>query len=130
MFIPNREELAWAAGFFDGEGSAHFAVGLRKKQTGGRVVFSQLHLNVAQANREELERFQKAVGVGRIYGPYTNKGPNNKPHWRYFAGAFPSFQHVMVVLWPFLCSRKRAQLKKAHQAFITRPRGRGGRKPK
>lgn len=114
-----REELAWAAGFFDGEGTAHFSRGTRKTKIGGRTTYSSIHLSVTQTNLEELERFKAAVGVGYICGPYQNKNPNSKPHWRYFAGAFQHYQHVMTVLWPFLCSRKRAQLKDKHQQFIS-----------
>jgi len=60
-FSPDREELAWAAGFFDGEGCFSWT----KKAAWGCAV-------IAQTNRQSLERFRLAVGgIGKIYGPYN-----------------------------------------------------------
>jgi hypothetical protein len=57
-------ELAWAAGFFEGEGWVTW------NTTGTlRIACSQSY------GMYELERFLSAVGYGRIYGPYnTAKG--------------------------------------------------------
>jgi hypothetical protein len=61
-FEPNREELAWAAGFFDGEGSFSWTM---------PAAFGWAVIN--QTNRASLERFKRAVaGLGKIYGP-TNR---------------------------------------------------------
>lgn len=57
-----REELAWAAGFFDGEGSTSFIAG------------KNLLMAIKQKDRRNLERFLDAVGDGRIFGPYQHKG--------------------------------------------------------
>jgi len=48
-------ELAWSAGFFDGEGST-FATGDR------------LHMSIGQRHPAVLERFVSAIGVGRVRG--------------------------------------------------------------
>jgi len=66
-FQPNREELAWAAGFFDGEGSFSWTEA---------AAFGCTVIN--QANKEPLERFQRAVaGLGKIYWAVRNatQGP-------------------------------------------------------
>lgn len=57
----NREELAWAAGFFDGEGCFSYS------KSGQYVCVS-----IGQTVREPLERFKLAVGLGVIYGPYSS----------------------------------------------------------
>src|SRR5258708_1520938 len=57
-FTPDREQLAWAAGFYDGEG----CVGCYR--TGGRAKPSSLNMSVTQKGSEPLERFQRAVGLG------------------------------------------------------------------
>lgn len=97
----NELEVAWAAGFFDGEGSAH--VGPR----GG------LRLSLSQTDTEVLERFSAAVGgIRNISGPYfrTNAdGGRWQPvwHWRVY-GVRAEF--VANVLDPYLSTRKRTQI--------------------
>lgn len=58
-------ELVWAAGFFDGEGTTSYL----KKGT-----WMGPRLSVAQNNPKTLERFQQAVGCGKIYEHTTRKG--------------------------------------------------------
>ena len=125
MFVPNRLELAWSAGFFDGEGTAHFS--LMKHDKRGKdydyvTTNNRLQLGVDQSSSvEELNRFRRSVGdVGKVYGPYKPSGNriNHRVRYRYSAMSFEHFQHVMACIWQFLCSRKRAQLKRVHQGFI------------
>lgn|SRR5574342_376375 len=61
----SETERAWAAGFFDGEGSTW-----ANENSGNR---KQVRMQVPQKNVEPLERFMKAVGWGKIYGPYRKK---------------------------------------------------------
>src|SRR5438128_680517 len=56
--VIDREELSWAAGFFDGEGCFSYV----------RVARYPV-IRVTQAHREPLDRFQAAIGVGKVYGP-------------------------------------------------------------
>jgi len=60
--MRTREELAWAAGLFDGEGWASAARYSRK--SGG--MSATVTLGVAQNHREELGRFHDAR---RLYSP-------------------------------------------------------------
>ena len=58
-------EIAWAAGFFDGEGSTSILKAQRDK-------YSYARMQVTQKNKDTLERFQAAVGgLGRIYKSNT-----------------------------------------------------------
>lgn len=99
MIEVNRENLAWAAGFFDGEGT----VGCRK---GPKKV--QLQLKVGQADPETLEKFLDAIGFGKIYGPYTHdKRPNRKPMWNYTVTKHEHVQAAIAMMWPFLGTIKR-----------------------
>lgn len=105
----DREELAWAAGFFDGEGHTQLTkqgyVSLKVAQTGDE--------------RECLERFRAAVGCGRIYGPYTNisDGAIRRRYFIWQLQRFELTQAVMAALWPFLSPPKREQ---AAAAFRSR----------
>src|SRR5262245_57487345 len=102
----DREALAWAAGFFDGEGNTHLT-----KQ--GYIV-----MKVGQTDdaRECLLRFQAAVhGLGRIYGPYSNNGKNQsrRPYHVWEVAKFETAQAVVAMLWPWLSGPKRRQARAA-----------------
>ena len=101
MDISPREDRAWAAGFFDGEGS----VSLAKNRW--------LRINIGQADPEPLERFRAAVGLGRVLGPYqhvpTRGGYLPKPHWMWATNQYDEIETIAGVLWPWLSGPKRAQ---------------------
>lgn len=98
--MPRREQLAWAAGFFDGEGS----IGLYKNKRG-----LMLHMDIGQANPYVLEKFLSVVGLGSVTGPRPRKNPNHSPHWSWDATGFEKCQAVIALLWIWLSPVKRAQ---------------------
>jgi hypothetical protein len=99
-----REELAWAAGFFDGEGSTILTTKTDKR-------LGQLSLSVAQsADPETLYRFRDAVkGVGVVRGPYQPRYPGCKIVFVYCAYGHERVQAIIAMMWPWLSSAKRAQ---------------------
>src|SRR5258708_5070125 len=103
----DREELAWAAGFFDGEGSTFCQL----KQDRPRYR-RQLVVAVGQSGREipeVLQRFQRALlGIGKIYGPYIRKG-RRLPTWQWRALSFEEAQAAIAMLWRFLSPIKQRQ---------------------
>ena len=113
-------ELAWAAGFFDGEGSTSKAYA-----TNDKTKYTKTRLSVPQKYPECLHRFQNALGgLGCIY------------HRRCDGMHFLSIQNLKGVdtalnlLWPYLSSIKREQATKAgfvqgiiREAKIGRPKG-------
>jgi len=95
-----REELAWSAGFYDGEGNARLTHGVND--------YGQMSIN--QVNVLPLKRFQAAVlGLGRINGPYKHGEWQDIYTWR--VSSFQDVQAVAVMLWPFLEEVKKNQLK-------------------
>ena len=58
--VSVESELAWAAGFFDGEGSTSILKAQRDK-------YSYIRISISQKYPECLERFQRAIGFGKIY---------------------------------------------------------------
>ena len=121
----DRAELAWAAGFFDGEGSTI------ARAFGRRPGYFQLNVTVPQAGHrgipEVLERFQTAMlGMGNI------SGPDRKGGYMLRFNARQEATLVLQLLWPHLGEVKRAQAARAiarvqHEfATGTRPR----RKPR
>jgi len=100
----NREALAWAAGFYDGEGSTYLQ--MRAKENGKlpRPVMSIIH-----NTKEQLDRFVNAVGDGKVYGPYKRKGKNHSPYHQLLICGRNRVAVVLERLWPYLCSHKRDQ---------------------
>jgi hypothetical protein len=112
----DREELAWAAGFFDGEGCFCYT-------KSGRYV----GVRVAQTALEPLERFRTAlVNVGKIYGPYQQKHRDRwskKPQFAYQVTGHERVQAIAAMLWFKLGSAKRAQATRALDQAIHCHRG-------
>ncbi len=110
---PDREELAWAAGFFDGEGSFSWTA---------RAAFGCAV--IGQTNPESLERFQRSVGgLGKIYGPDVPRHKDRwsrKPQWAYRAHRREHVQAVAAVLWFQLGPIKRQQATKVLMSYPRR----------
>jgi hypothetical protein len=101
-WAPDREELAWAAGFFDGEGCFSYT---------DKAAYASV--SIAQVERLPLERFQAAVaGMGTIYGPYFKVYPgrmSKQPWHQYRAYRREHVQAIVALLWFKLGPTKRAQ---------------------
>ena len=98
-----REELAWAAGFFDGEGHVGATTTHRR----------DLYLTISQVDRRVLDRFRDAVGVGSVNGPYLHpvqqtRG-NEQPRFYFTTARFEHIQAIVTMLWTWLGDVKRAQ---------------------
>ena len=104
------QDLAWAAGFFDGEGC--FSVGTGNlKRSGTRSHFVCLTIN--QVDREVLDKFHSIMGVGSVRGPIArNDSPiGTKPLYIYkTTGKNASL--VAKLMWSQLGNKKRQQYKR------------------
>lgn len=98
----NREQLACAAGFYNGEGSLCYSRGY-------------VQLQVTQTALDPLEQFQKAIGFGSINGPYKNK--TYKVRWYYGVYGFEKCQAIIAMLWEWLSIDKRQQAKRVFKQF-------------
>jgi len=99
-------ELAWAAGFYDGEGS------ISCTSNNGNP-FTRVQLSIGQKNDGDaiatvLTRFQKAVGVGKIYRK-TRIGREIDQH-QYIVCDKKGVQKVIHALWPYLSPVKKRQI--------------------
>lgn len=121
----NSHELAWAAGFYDGEGTTC------KMKLSYRPESQCIRLSVPQKGTGCLERFQKAVGgYGKIYERACTIS----------LYAVQRLEHVDTVLnslWPYLSEPKRVQATKAgftpgriRKAVQGRPKGSKDRQPR
>lgn len=112
--------LAWAAGFFDGEGyvGCVFRDKIKYKST------PRLILSIAQVDRIVLDKFAKIIGFGTITGPYKRKSiqsKNQKDYYKYNLESFEYIQHIYCVLYNWLSPVKQNQFKnsflKYHRNF-------------
>ena len=91
-------EVAWAGGFFEGEGTI--------TMSRGRLV---VRLN--NTDSEPVYRFAKIIAFGEVYGPYHYESPDGsrrKPFWVWLAEEYDALE-VLELLWPWLSHRRRGQ---------------------
>jgi len=93
----DRLELAWAAGFFDGEGWTN-AVGQEDRKT------KQPHARLNQADPngipQVLTRFWTAIGeLGRVGGPYLIEGRRDIYKWEVSSRRDVELLHHLLMPW-------------------------------
>lgn len=105
----DKFDVAWAAGFFDGEGSSFASLSTSRP---GKY-YPQMSLSQAgEDGLEVLKRFHAAVGnAGKIRGPYARR--NNKPIYQWTVASKEGINSVGNILFPFLSEPKKKQLIKA-----------------
>jgi len=109
-FLSDGTERAWAAGFFDGEGTAGVGGGRRKK-TAYRQPSMEIPQSSARGVPDSLVRFQLAVGAGSITGPHPPRNPWARlPSYRWALSGHRKVEMVAGILWPWLGSVKRSQI--------------------
>jgi len=100
--MSSAEEIAWAAGLFDGEGSITHTD-------------RDLQLLLKNTDLELVERFDVIVARGHVYGPYNydyRDGHARKPFWSWVAQG-DAAHDVVDLLAPWL-SRRRLEQAREH----------------
>lgn len=93
--IVGKLELAWAAGFFDGEGGTYVQHNARTRL--------YLKLIVGQKHRAPLDRMRKAFGgIGNV----TQRGQGL---YTYQITRQEDVHLALEMMWPYLCDVKREQ---------------------
>ncbi|HEV8670095.1 MAG TPA: hypothetical protein VGS01_05095 [Candidatus Limnocylindria bacterium] len=112
-------ELAWVAGFFDGEGY----IG-----SGGANGRRTIEMSIAQATPAgsmppTLARVRSVLGVGSLRGPRLLPNPWSKlPQCVWVTNAFEDVQFATAMLWRWLGPVKRTQARDALQRYLARER--------
>lgn len=104
--FTQTSELAWAAGFFDGEGHS---------RSDAKKYGTYIRLDIAQTKSPELlERFHAAVGErGHICGPYNYGASKGHSEWWALRAHGKEVVEIYELLQPFLGSVKRFQFETA-----------------
>lgn len=99
-------DLAWAAGFYEGEGSVRYEKG-------------SVRLSVSQSQREPLDWFRDACDLegARIYEDRSPSrlGSGRRPLYHLMSYRTSESLRVLRMLWPWLSARRRAQ---AHGVIV------------
>lgn len=102
----DRYELAWAAGFFDGEG---WAARLRNTGRAGDRAMARINQAGGEEPPEVLLRFRRALGDrGSIGGPV--RVANRRPMYRYVLSSAEDVKAALELLGPWLGPVKLCQL--------------------
>jgi len=101
MIEINREDLAWAAGLFEGEGSVYLGI------TG---TYKYPSLKLCTTDKDVIERFHRVVfKLGAIYGPYKYEVVRT-PIWSWETKKFEHIQCVLTLFWGWLGNRRRRKV--------------------
>ena len=100
----DEHELAWAAGFFDGDG---WAASIRNGKRSSRRPMAQINQADANGVPEVLTRFRDAVRVGRVAGPKVEEGREDLYWW--VASSHGDVRRTGELIGPWLSSEKRGQ---------------------
>lgn len=93
--MTHDEQIAWAAGVFEGEGCITHHTG-------------RLAVTVKNTDHWLVSRFLSAVGIGKVYGPYENRcrdAYKRKVFWVWMAFEDDA-REVIGALSPWLSPRR------------------------
>jgi hypothetical protein len=113
------EELAWAGGFFDGEGSTY----LEKHRTHPGYFYPVLYVpqSAEVGVAPELLRLKAALSdLGAISG-IRQDSPDKKPYRRWRIVTTMKAQIALHLLWPFIGDVKRAQAQVVMKTIYMQP---------
>lgn len=102
--MASREEVAWAAGLFEGEGCLTIN---HKSYKSGVHSYPRVQMNIT--DKETLDRFHEVVGVGKIYSHKNGSYLSNKPQWRWQIATKEGVREVIEQLYPWLSERRQAR---------------------
>lgn len=117
---PEREEdLAWLAGFWDGEGC------VRSAKTNTTFAYPIFTMSQAGSEGRELcERVHRITDVGgKIDGPFKRKSPYTDVYM-FRANGYPRVATMTIACWPWLSRTKKDQALAALNAFHDHASGR------
>lgn len=106
-------EVAWIAGFLEGEGS--FTASARQR---GSVY---VRIQASSTDRDVLERVAAIVGVGTVRVVRPDPRGSRKQVWIWGIGAKPDARELALQVQPWLGKRRRSQAQAVLDATATLP---------
>ena len=94
----NPTNYAWLAGFWQGEGCIH-------------TVTKGIALSCSQVEVYPLGMCRWILGAGSVTGPYKNRLKKHKLIYQFNISNFEEVQMTVILMWPWLSPRRKAQAK-------------------
>jgi hypothetical protein len=118
------DQIAWAAGLFEGEGSVYAATDRRVHTPGHKTLAASLQTT----DHDVLLCFKAVVGCGRLTGPYTST-KSTKPYWIWQTRVAADVRALFEKFEPWLGERRIALFREAIECCDSQAPGRIGRPP-
>lgn len=112
--IWNREDLAWAAGLFEGEGCVSRYITTKRSRE-----YKYWHVRLGLTDPDVLRRFRDVIGFGRIYRQKTQKGCKPAEQWTCYVQN--EVYAVLAALYQFMGERRRTKMWEALVDIASRP---------
>jgi hypothetical protein len=113
--LMKSDDLAWIAGFLEGEG--YFVT-----ETSNRG-YVRMRIGVTSTDLDVLEHLQRLVPKSCIQGPYgpTRTSYGTKPHWKWILHARALVVELAEELRPLMGSRRQGQIDALLQMHTAHP---------
>lgn len=99
-----RENLAWCAGIFEGEGY----IGIKSRTRKNGALSKSPEMVVGMTDKDVVDRLGYLMGLGRITGPFPSVY-RTKPIWKWQVSRLEDAQAVIAAFYPWLGHRRRAR---------------------
>ena len=109
----------WAAGLFDGEGSAYLL--RHRTHEGYKVAETRVTQSSSAGRPEVLTRYWTVVQRGGIYGPYKPARPGDLPVYRWCAASLRDVVDSLRVVLPHLSPVKTDQVSRVLAVLMKQP---------
>lgn len=103
--MTRAEEIAWAAGLFEGEGCFS---GPRRRGREHLRGYRQIVAVLSTTDADVLRRFELVVGMGRVR-PLTPQQPHHKAAWEWKVSREVEVRALFALFEPYLGERRRAR---------------------
>lgn len=106
--LEATHKIAWAAGFFDGEGCFTSA--------GNKTLCAKVQV----CDRDMLEQFYEFVGFGNLSGPRPPSGFGKQPRWLWSSHCASDVYAMFLGFKPYLSERRTRRFVKLFQTWLAK----------
>ena len=99
--MTKSHNIAWASGFFEGEGYVGFKYTLNKMWDKS---YPRFVISISQVSREPLDKFKEIFGAGTVRGPYGPYQQTKQEYYQYQISGDAAVE-VLEKLLPYLFAK-------------------------
>lgn len=110
--MPAEVDRAWAAGFWDGEGSTS-PYG-RPRQSDGHRPAIKMYVSQKDTGPELLQKMQRIMGVGEVKERRSRPGV-----WTWVVTDIAGVNRAIEIMWPYLGTPKQNQITRVRKYNVS-----------